>query len=41
MLQNFLARGFLFFLLFFILSVKMRVGWLSDVLEEWQYVLVL
>ena len=31
MLQNFLARGFCF-----LLSVKMRVGWLSDVLEEWQ-----
>ena len=36
MLQNFLARGFCF-----LLGIKMRVGWLSDVLEEWQYVLVL
>ena len=36
MLQNFFARGFRF-----LLSVKMRVGQFSDVLEEWQYVLVL
>ena len=36
MLQNFLAGGFCF-----LLGIKMRVGWLSDVLEEWQYVLVL